>query len=71
MATRSSSRADESESAALVHEWCGRIAQIGWLGLPEGSVGDDARMKSRVHPKFKTKYRINNWAEYDLSTALG
>jgi hypothetical protein len=28
-------------------------------------VGDDARMKSRVHPKFKTKYRINNWAEYD------
>jgi hypothetical protein len=22
-------------------------------------------MKSRVHPKFKTKYRVNNWAEYD------
>ena len=22
-------------------------------------------MKSRVHPKYKTKYRVNNWAEYD------
>jgi hypothetical protein len=22
-------------------------------------------MKSRVHPKYKTKYRITNWAEYD------
>jgi hypothetical protein len=22
-------------------------------------------MRSRVHPKYKTKYRVNNWAEYD------
>ena len=22
-------------------------------------------MKSRVHPKYKTKYRVNDWAEYD------
>jgi hypothetical protein len=22
-------------------------------------------MKSRVHPTYKTKYRVNNWAEYD------
>ena len=22
-------------------------------------------MKSRVHPKYKTKYRVTNWAEYD------
>ena len=22
-------------------------------------------MRSRVHPKYKTKYRANNWAEYD------
>ena len=21
-------------------------------------------MRSRVHPKYKTKYRVNNWAEY-------
>jgi len=23
------------------------------------------RMRSKVHPKYKTKYRVNNWAEYD------
>ena len=22
-------------------------------------------MKSRVHPKYKTKYRIGNWPAYD------
>jgi hypothetical protein len=22
-------------------------------------------MKSRIHPKYKTKYRITNWAEHD------
>ena len=22
-------------------------------------------MKSRVHPRFKTKYRVGNWPEYD------
>ena len=22
-------------------------------------------MKSRVHPKYKTTYRVGNWAEYD------
>ncbi len=22
-------------------------------------------MKSRVHPKYKTKYRVANWASYD------
>ncbi len=25
----------------------------------------DLMMKSRVHPKYKTKYRVSNWAEYD------
>jgi hypothetical protein len=25
----------------------------------------DLGMKSRVHPKYKTKYRVSNWAEYD------
>ena len=23
--------------------------------------------KSRVHPRYKTKYRVSNWAEYDRS----
>ncbi|GAH43511.1 unnamed protein product, partial [marine sediment metagenome] len=24
-------------------------------------------MNSRVHPKYKTRYRVTNWAEYDRS----
>jgi hypothetical protein len=28
-------------------------------------VAHDLGMKSRVHPKYKTKYRVSNWAEYD------
>jgi len=28
-------------------------------------MGHFLRMKSRVHPKYKTKYRVSNWAEYD------
>jgi hypothetical protein len=27
----------------------------------------DLGMELRVHPKYKTKYRVNNWAEYDKS----
>ncbi len=28
-------------------------------------MGHDLGMKSRVYPRYKTKYRIGNWAEYD------
>ncbi len=28
-------------------------------------MGHDLGMKSRVHPKYKTKYRVKNWASYD------
>jgi IS5 family transposase len=28
-------------------------------------MGHDPGMKSRVHPKYKAKYRVSNWAEYD------
>jgi hypothetical protein len=28
-------------------------------------MGHDFGMRSRVHPKYKTKYRVGNWAEYD------
>jgi hypothetical protein len=27
------------------------------------------RKKSRVHPKYKTKYRVTNWPEYDRALA--
>ncbi len=28
-------------------------------------MGHDLGMKSRVHPNYKTKYRVTNWASYD------
>ncbi len=31
---------------------------VGWMG-------HDLDTKSRVHPKYKTKYRVSNWSEYD------
>ena len=30
-----------------------------------GQMGHAPGMKSRVHPKYKTKSRVSNWAEYD------
>ena len=30
-----------------------------------GSDGDAEGMQSRVHPTYKTKYRVGNWASYD------
>ena len=29
------------------------------------SATDAWGMKSRINPKYKTKYRVGNWAEYD------
>lgn len=60
-----SKQSSNSLCAALVHEWLWRIARIGWPWLSDGSMDHDPRMKSRVHPKYKTKYRVGNWAEYD------
>jgi hypothetical protein len=28
-------------------------------------MGHDHGMRSRVNPKYKTKYRVSNWSEYD------
>jgi hypothetical protein len=30
-----------------------------------GRMSQDLGMRSRVHPKYKTKYRVSNWADYD------
>ncbi len=55
----------------MVHEWSRGIARIGGAWLPDGSMGHDPRMKSRVHPKYKIwkrcfqLYRVSNWAEHD------
>ncbi len=29
--------------------------------------GQTERMNSRVHPTYKTKYRVANWPEYERS----
>jgi hypothetical protein len=52
-------------SPALVHgSYAPRgQASITWPQWPPGE--DDLGMKSRVHPNYKTKYRVGNWAEYD------
>jgi hypothetical protein len=34
-------------------------------------MGHDLSMKSRVHPKYKTKYRVSNWADYDRALVGG
>ena len=28
-------------------------------------MGHSSGMRSKVHPKYKSKYRVSNWAEYD------
>jgi len=47
-------------------------ARIGFKG-PEKRcdilVPMPRRKKSRVHPKYKTKYRVTNWPEYDRALA--
>jgi hypothetical protein len=41
------------------------LADSPYLGVPFSTIGHLLRMNSRVHPKYKTKYRVSNWAEYD------
>jgi hypothetical protein len=28
---------------------------------------DDSKVNPRVHPKYKPRYSVTNWAEYDLA----
>ena len=32
--------------------------------------GSDLDVKSRVHPKYTTTYRVGNWAEYDRALVI-
>jgi hypothetical protein len=56
---------DQCDSPALVHESLRKWANCSDLGGPFGPIGHILSMNSRVHPKYKTKYRVSNWAEYD------
>jgi len=48
-----------------VHESSRKWDNYPDLGDPFGPIGHILKMNSRVHPKYKTKYRVSNWAEYD------
>jgi hypothetical protein len=53
--------------AALVHQSYASTAHTSTSWASGGSMELHLGMKSRVHPRFKTKYRVDNWAEYDRS----
>ncbi len=48
---------------ALVHESAEARpgGHLAWNRI----IGDTVSMNSRVHPSFKTRYRVTNWPEYD------
>jgi hypothetical protein len=46
-----------------------KIGDSSDLGGPFFPIGHLLHMNSRVHPKYKTKYRVSNWAEYDRALA--
>ncbi len=50
---------------ALVHQYYAPSERpsIRWPSGP--SAAHDLGMKSRVHPTYKTKYRVTNWAQHD------
>ena len=50
---------------ALVHNLSALRGTTAVFHRPDpGSLYREA-MNSRVHPKYKTKYRVTNWTEYD------
>jgi len=51
--------------AALVHESSRKWDNYPDPDGPFSPIRHILSMNSRVHPKYKTKYRVSNWAEYD------
>ncbi len=45
--------------------WGVQEAAFGLSDWDLGRRSQTVGMKSRVHPKYKTKYRVKNWASYD------
>ena len=50
---------------ALVHESHEKSRQLSWSWIRAYCLGHAPSMKSRVHPRYKTKYRVSNWSKYD------
>ena len=53
-------------SQALLHEYPLRVGRRGphFSGTPLRR-SHTTGMKSKVHPRYKTKYRVANWAAYN------
>jgi hypothetical protein len=52
-------------AAALVREYRACVELETETSGHAGQMGHDHGMRSRVNPKYKTKYRVSNWSEYD------
>ena len=48
-----------------MHEYQGQGDLEPSVSRHAGWMRHDLSMKSKVHPKYKTKYHVDNWAEYD------
>ena len=57
-------------NSALVHESSRKWDNYPDLGGPFGPIGHILSMNSRGHPKYKTKYRVSNWADSIAAPAI-
>jgi hypothetical protein len=48
-----------------VHKWAFRSRNWDKNSRSMWWMRHDLGMKSKIHPKYKTKYRVSNWADYD------
>ena len=57
------------ELDSFLRRWCADSARWASSGRHvdhrDRRAGHDLDVKSRVHPQYKTTYRVGNWAEYD------
>ena len=65
MTGHNGSYATRHRFAALVHGYELYDSERPQSSRKMWSVGHTPLMRSRVHPKYKTRYRVSNWAEYD------
>ena len=67
-ATPSPSR---SKYAALLHEYPLRVGRRGPHFSGRSAGATLTGMKSKVHPRYKTKYRVANWPAYNQGSSQG
>ena len=57
--------AQRSITVALVRECCSSGTHCRYSWRSDARTNTIFGMKSRVHPKYKTKYHVGNWPEYE------